>query len=179
MDTNLFIAGVGGQGIIAAGQVTAAALMVSNQNVACVPSYHAEMRGGIVYTTVIVSEGELVPFVEKPAAGIFLSQIALDLFENSLEKNALLILNSSLVKEKVKRKDLKLINIPATEIADKIGNTKTANIVCLGAYISASNLFDLSAFKKGIQEAWGKKSKEILKNNIEAFKKGLHASVNI
>ena len=52
--------------------------------------------------------------------------------------SAFVFLNSSIIKEKVDREDLRVIQVPCDPIANELGNGKVANMVMLGAYIAAT-----------------------------------------
>jgi 2-oxoglutarate ferredoxin oxidoreductase subunit gamma len=55
MQSEVKFAGFGGQGILLIGKVLAHAAMEEGFEVAWVPSYGPEMRGGTAYCTVVVS----------------------------------------------------------------------------------------------------------------------------
>jgi len=48
--------------------------------------------------------------------------------------------NSSLIERQEFRDDIRLVEVPASEIADELGNPKAANIVMAGAYAKFSKL---------------------------------------
>jgi Pyruvate/2-oxoacid:ferredoxin oxidoreductase gamma subunit len=52
----------------------------------------------------------------------------------------LILYDSSLISGVALREDVRVIAVPATKIADELGNTKVANVVMLGAYLAISNL---------------------------------------
>ena len=56
MQTEIIIAGFGGQGVLFAGQVLAYAAMDSGKEVTWFPSYGPEMRGGTANCTVIIGD---------------------------------------------------------------------------------------------------------------------------
>lgn len=56
MEKDFIIAGFGGQGVLLAGEVLANAFMLDDKNVTWYPSYGAEMRGGTVNCTVVMSD---------------------------------------------------------------------------------------------------------------------------
>ncbi len=56
MNEELIIAGFGGQGVLSMGMTLAYAGMVEDKQVAWIPSYGPEMRGGTANCTVIVSD---------------------------------------------------------------------------------------------------------------------------
>ena len=74
MDSNVLIAGFGGQGVLFTGQLYASACMNEDLNVTWFPAYGAEMRGGTVNCTVCMSDDEIAcAFVDKPTNVIALN----------------------------------------------------------------------------------------------------------
>ena len=57
--TEIVIAGFGGQGVLFAGQLLAYAAMDSGREVTWIPSYGPEMRGGTANCTVIIANEEI------------------------------------------------------------------------------------------------------------------------
>jgi len=82
-------------------------------------------------------------------------------------------LNSSIVQNNNKRDDIKIIAIPATDIANKLGKSSLANMVCLGAMIPNLKLIDMNTLQKGMDAVVGKKKPELYEINIQAIKKGM------
>ncbi len=58
MQTEILLAGFGGQGTLFAGQLMAYAAMAQGLNATWIPSYGPEMRGGTAHCTVIISDDE-------------------------------------------------------------------------------------------------------------------------
>ena len=71
MQTEIIIAGFGGQGVLFAGQLLAYTAMEEGQEVTWYPSYGPEMRGGTANCTVIIADEEIgAPMVTRPTACI-------------------------------------------------------------------------------------------------------------
>ena len=95
---------------------------------------------------------------------------SLDAFEDSVVKNGLIIVNSSIVDRKVKRNDVDAFYIPLTEIASKLGLTAAANMVCLGAYLEYTKLIDYKLLAAVIPLTL--KRKNLVDINIKAVEEG-------
>lgn len=79
MQTDIIIAGFGGQGVLFAGQILAYAGMDAGYIVTWIPSYGPEMRGGTANCTVIISDEEIgSPLVRNPKAAIVLNLPSLE-----------------------------------------------------------------------------------------------------
>src|SRR3990172_7064822 len=97
MQTEIVIAGFGGQGILFAGQVLAYAAMDAGKEVTWIPSYGPEMRGGTANCTVIISDEEIgSPLVRNPRCAIAMNLPSLDKYEPLVAPGGLLVVNSSL-----------------------------------------------------------------------------------
>ena len=65
MQTEVIIAGFGGQGVLFSGQVLAFAAMDAGHDVTWMPSYGPEMRGGTANCTVIIADEEIAIVIEQ------------------------------------------------------------------------------------------------------------------
>ena len=169
----IIISGFGGQGIMLIGRLLAYAGMIEGKKVAWMPSYGPEMRGGTANCTVIISSNEIgSPIVSHPKILIAMNQPSLDKFELTVNKDGLIIMNDSLIEREVKRNDVKVIKIPADDIADKLGNSRAANMVILGAYVEQSEIVKMDTVCKALDKALAGRDKKLLELNKEALKKG-------
>ncbi|MEE4310476.1 MAG: 2-oxoacid:acceptor oxidoreductase family protein [candidate division KSB1 bacterium] len=166
------IAGFGGQGVLSAGVVIAACAMHENLNVSWIPSYGPEMRGGTANCSVILSNQRIgSPLTTDPNVLIVMNTPSLDAFEDDVVKDGLIIVNSSIVDRKVKRKDVDTIYIPLTEIASNLGLTAAANMVCLGAYLEYTKLMDNKLLSDILPLAL--KRKNLVDINVKAIEAGV------
>ncbi len=173
MQQEVIIAGFGGQGVLFAGQLLAYTAMDEGKAVTWIPSYGPEMRGGTANCTVVISDEEIgSPFVKNPTAVIAMNKPSLDKFEMLVKPGGVLVVNSSMVDRPVERKDITVVNIPANEIAESLGSSRSANMVLLGALLGNLDLLPLEAVEKGLEGHLPERHKKFLQGNIEALKKG-------
>lgn len=166
----LIIAGFGGQGIMLMGQILAEAGMLEGKHVTWLPSYGPEMRGGTANCTVVISDEPVAsPVIDIPTEIIVMNIPSLLKFEPYLKTEGNLFMNTSVIDREPKRKDIKIIKVPANDIADKLGNLKVANMVMLGAYIAATKAVD----KETVFEALKKKLKGKKENLLDINKKAI------
>ena len=98
MQTEIMIAGFGGQGVLFAGQLLAYAALDEGLEVTWIPSYGPEMRGGTANCTVIIANEEIgSPLVRNPQAVVAMNLPSLDKYEPVLKSDGVLIVNSSIV----------------------------------------------------------------------------------
>ena len=176
MEERLIIAGFGGQGVMAMGQLLTYAGMIEDKNVSWLPSYGPEMRGGTANCSVILSDEPVgSPVVTDSTASIVLNKPSLDKFENSVVSGGKLFINSSLIDKKSVRNDIDVYYIPANEMAIELGNDKVANMVMLGAFLEATKLVDIESILKAFTKVFGDDKAHLVPLNKEALEKGAEA----
>jgi 2-oxoisovalerate ferredoxin oxidoreductase beta subunit len=166
------IAGFGGQGVLLLGEALAESGMRAGYQVTWLPSYGPEMRGGTANCQVIISDGSIgSPLVSTPDVLIAMNRPSLERFEPDVREGGLIIYNSSLIDIEPKRKDVEVVAIQATEIADELGDTRVANMVVLGAYIAKTRILT----KKAVTSAFPIfiKRKNLIPLNEEAVQRGI------
>ena len=169
----IIIAGFGGQGILLIGRLIAQAGMLEGKQVSWMPSYGPEMRGGTANCTVIVSSEEVAsPVVSNPSSLIAMNQPSLDKFESLVEKDGIIIVNKSLISRNVKRDDVEVVEVPANDIANELGNLRVANMVILGSYIAKSKSVEMENVFRALEEALYRQSEKMIKLNKEALERG-------
>ena len=67
MKEEIIIAGFGGQGVLSMGKILAYSGIMQDQEVAWMPSYGPEMRGGTCNVSVILSDKKISSPILKPA----------------------------------------------------------------------------------------------------------------
>src|SRR5512137_2600423 len=121
MQHEIIISGFGGQGALFAGQLLAYAALAEGRHVTWIPSYGPEMRGGTANCTVIVSDDEIgSPLVRQPSAAIVLNPPSFDRYEPLVQKGGVLLSNASLIPSASLRSDLRMLALPANEIAAEL-----------------------------------------------------------
>lgn len=173
MQSEILIAGFGGQGVLFAGQILAFAGMDAGKEVTWMPSYGPEMRGGTANCTVIIADDEIgSPLALNPKAVLAMNLPSLDKYENMVDPGGVLIVNSSLVNRGVERTDISSLLIPAQEIAEIIGNRRLANIVMLGALLDKQPILSLEAIEQALDTHLPERHRRLLPANIQALRKG-------
>lgn len=175
METNLCVAGFGGQGVMTLGKFLAdATCNATDKNVTFFPSYGAEQRGGTANCFVVISDGMIgAPLGDVMDDLIVMNGPSLAKFLPTLKQGGRLFINSSIVDEKeVNRPDVKLIKAPVTEMALEMGNAKVLNVIMLGVYIGYTEVVPAEVVWQTIEHKLGSKPK-LLPLNKQAFEKGL------
>ena len=169
----VIIAGFGGQGIMFMGKLLCYAGMMEKKHVTYMPSYGAEVRGGTAYCNVIISSEEIPsPVGSEPTTAIIMNSPSLVKFEPMVAKKGLLIVNTSLVTRLAKRNDIEVIQVAATNVADRLGNTRVANMVALGAFLAKRAIVELPTFMAAIQEMLPSYRQHLVEVNRQALLEG-------
>lgn len=174
METNLCIAGFGGQGVMTLGKFLAQATCDStDRQVTFFPSYGAEQRGGTANCFVVISD-EMVgaPLGDSMDDLIVMNQPSMTKFLPKLKQDGTLFINSSIVKEPEHRPDVTVIKAPVTELALEMGNAKVLNVIMLGVYIGYTEVIAPEIVWGTIEHKLSSK-KKLLPLNKAAFEKGL------
>lgn len=164
----IIFAGFGGQGILSMGKFLAYAGMDANLNVSWLPSYGPEMRGGTANCSVILTdEGIGSPIVTKADSIVVMNRPSLEKFEDLVEANGVIVLDSDLVDVMPTRTDLNVIAIPAQTIAQELGSKTIANMVLLGALVKKTGIVTIEALLDSLKAHGKEKFFEINKKAIE------------
>jgi len=171
----ILIAGFGGQGILALGDIIAYAAMREGRHITWIPSYGPESRGGTSNCHVTISDGEISsPVVDEPNVLIAMNLPSMDKFEPTVKRGGLIIYNCSLIGRKPGRSDVKAAAIPATDAANGLGNINVANMVALGAYLKLTNIVSRdTVVNEALPYILAGKREELIDLDIRAIDEGL------
>ncbi len=181
MFEELIIAGYGGQGIMFCGTLLAHSAMEEGLNVTFFPSYGAEMRGGTANCRVVIATEEIgSPIVKNPSSLIIFNKPSLAKFIGQIKEKGLLIINSSLIEEEVVKERIEVIRVPVTQLAQKLGNKKVANMVALGVYIRKKGIVSLEGTIGVLQNIlFNAEKKDLIEINEEALRTGFQYQVTL
>lgn len=174
----IIIAGFGGQGVMSMGQLIAYAGMLEGKGVSWLPSYGPEQRGGTANCAVVVSDTPVgSPLVTRPSTAIVLNNPSFDKFEPRVRPGGLLIVNSSLVVRASERKDIKIIEIAATDMANDLGNSRIANMILLGAFLELTKIVTTDSIIESLKKVLSANKHHLIEVNKQALQKGDRKSV--
>jgi 2-oxoglutarate ferredoxin oxidoreductase subunit gamma len=173
MQTEIMIAGFGGQGVLFAGQLLSYAAMDSGLEVTWIPSYGPEMRGGTANCTVVVSDEEIgSPLVRYPAAVIAMNLPSLDKYEKVVRPGGVLVINASMVNRPAQRSDIRVLSIPGSEVAEAAGDKRMTNMVLLGGLLANLPILPLEAVEKALAAHLPARHHRLLPANYQALRQG-------
>lgn len=172
----IFCAGHGGQGIMFMGKLLTQAGLAAGKYVTWMPSYGAEVRGGAAYSMVKISDKEIAsPVVINPTILIAMNKPSLVKYEGKLKDGAILLANVSLIDDVQKVKGITTIKVPMTAIASRLGDTKCANMVAVGAILKRSKIISMRNVVNTLKEIF-KNNEKLFALNKQALEKGYKAA---
>jgi 2-oxoisovalerate ferredoxin oxidoreductase beta subunit len=122
------------------GQLLAEMGMQEGLEVSWLASYGPEMGSGSAHCQVCLSNERIgSPLVSHPDVLIAMNELSLRKFAAQLEPGGLILYKSECLPADFPEPQARVICIPASEIADKLGSTKAANIVLLGARLEETD----------------------------------------
>lgn len=151
------IAGFGGQGVLLLGQLLIEMGLREGLEVSWLPSYGPEMRSGSAHCHVCLSKERIgSPLISYPDVLIAMNELSLRKFAPQVAPGGLILYNHSRLPQDFPLPQARVICLPASEIADKLGSTKAANIILLGALLEETECL-LAETATGVLEAKIKK----------------------
>jgi 2-oxoglutarate ferredoxin oxidoreductase subunit gamma len=173
MRRDVLIAGFGGQGILLMGQLIAEAAMEESLRVTWFPSYGPEMRGGTANCTTVYSDDEIgSPIAAQYDFVIAMNQPSMERFGPLVREDGVLLVNESMVPNRLGRPDIREVYVPLADMVREIGNERVGNVVMLGAFLCLEHHLTIESLDKAIQRVVGAKRAEIVEANLAALRAG-------
>ena len=174
MKFTLIISGSGGQGVMSIGITLGESAVEGGKHATFMPLYGPEQRGGSAKCTVILSDDEIIsPLPCKSDGLIAMNDSSFKKFAKDLKSGGIMIINANRVVSKNKRDDIKLLPIPADDLAHELGSDKIANIVLIGAMIGYSDMLDPEILMRSLEKKFRAKGDAIVELNRRALYKGV------
>ena len=173
MEKRIIIAGSGGQGVLFFGKLLAYAAMLEGREVTWFPSYGAEMRGGTANCTVIIADSMIgSPVIRNPDVLVVMNAASYQRFAEKISPGGVLVYDPSQIHAPTHRDDIRVIMIPAGDIAASLNCAFSANMALLGAFIAATRIVDMQSALRSIDELIPIHRRDLLAVNKEILMKG-------
>jgi len=176
--TKILFSGFGGQGVLTLGQLIASIALNKGKKVTWMPSYGAEMRGGTANCSVIISDKMIGSPIASTNIDILcaMNGPSITKFLDKVRPGGLVFVNSSIVTDEIKRKDVEVLPIDASNIAVKIGNLRVANMVMLAGFLLKTDHFTFEDVEEVLHQRFKARHANLIPLNIEAIKQGMEAA---
>ena len=169
----VIIAGIGGMGVLVAGQVLLNSAFQLYKHVSYVPTYGFAKRGGLCQSTVIFSDEKITsPLVDQAQTVIILDSSQFKGFEPRVRPGGFIIVEQTGLNADRDRDDYTLCALPGLEIAVSLGSTQVNNLILLGAYIKLLGAIPEEIIEGELRRKY-QDNEKIMARNLEAFRRGL------
>ncbi len=174
MTSDVVMAGFGGQGILMIGNLLSLAAIEEGRRVTYFPAYGVEMRGGTANCTVVISREEIgSPVVGRPASAIVMNGPSLERYRALVRAGGTLVVNRSLADpSRVGRTDVRVVAVPANEVARDLGASQLASMVALGAYAAATGVVRVESVVRCLPKVVPQRHERLIPLNAEALRRG-------
>lgn len=165
------VSGFGGQGVIRCGYIIGkTASLFDGKHATLTQSFGPEARGSACSAQLIVDDAPIrYPYLTTPDIVVSMSQEAYDKFGSDITEDGTLIIDDDLVDPGSPPAGCKVYAIPATRIAEGLGNRIAANIVMLGFFTAVTDIISVEAARDALPSSVPSRFIEL---NERAFEKG-------
>jgi len=176
----VLIAGLGGMGVLMAGQLLAWTAFKQYKCVSWLPSYGVQPRGGLSECTVIFSDERIAsPLLDQAQTVMLFEGSQFKVMEPRVRSGGLMIVDKAGLREEKERRDIKLLVAPAMEIAiDSFGGPAASNLIHLGTYIAVTESIPVELIEQELNRRFGGRE-SVLARNKEAFRRGLELAKSL
>ncbi len=174
MRNQLRFTGVGGQGVLLAGEILAAAKIGEGGYGVKAATYTSQVRGGATVVDILLDDKEILfPYAIDGEIEFMLSvaQISYDQFKGGVKEGGIIVVDPNLVHPTDEdRAKWKIYEIPIIEIAKKeVGNVVTQSVVALAIALEMTHVMDAD---KVLETMKSKVPPKVLDANLKAWELG-------
>lgn len=174
MTQEIIVAGFGGQGVLSMGKILAYSGLMDDKEVTWMPAYGPEQRGGTANVTVILSDEKISsPILDSYDIAVVLNQQSLDKFESKVKPGGTLIYDPSGIHHLPSRTDITVVAVDAMSAAIELQNSKTYNMILLGALLACRPIVGIDAVVRGLRKTLPERHHHLIPLNEQALRKGM------
>ena len=160
--------------MLSMGKILAYAGLMDNLEVTWMPSYGPAQRGGTANVTVILSDAPISsPVLDMFDTAVVLNQQSLDKFESKVKPGGTLIYDPSGISRLPVRDDIRIVPVDAMEAAIELKNSKTYNMILLGALLKCRPVVETDAVIRGLRKTLPERHHHLIPLNEQALLKGM------
>lgn len=174
MERELFMAGIGGQGVQLITKILTHALNLENRYVMHFAEYGGTMRGGNVECTVVTGTKELLapPIIPSSWISIAMHPQVVSQAKEKLRKGSIYVVNAPFVKGEKAPAGVTLLEVPASDIATQMNNVQGAAMIMVAAICRATGLVSKEHLLDGLKELTPAYRTRTIETNVKAFEAG-------
>jgi 2-oxoglutarate ferredoxin oxidoreductase subunit gamma len=167
--TEVRICGVGGQGVVLAGNLLALAAHYEHPFACSSATYGPETRGTVTRSEVVIS-GEWIDFPQaiRPRFLLVFAQKAYDACSSDMSRDGMVFYDSSLV-QPAGGASIEHMAVPAFDIARRqLDDSASANMVMLGHFARKTGLVSMDALVRAAAELFGARGADRASRALQA-----------
>lgn len=174
MEREIIMYGLGGQGIVVSSKIMGQAAVLEGNFAAHFASYRPLVRGGSCQCNVLVGAAPIAspPILDAASDAIVMHRAFVPVAEKVLRPGGTLLLNTSSAPEGTQRQDLNVLAVPASDLAEEMGNILVASMIAVGAFLEQTGLASLDAAVRALAEVLPARRQQIIKVNEAALCRG-------
>ena len=153
------------------GQLLAQMGLREHMEVSWLPSYGPEMRSGSAHCHVTLAHDRIgTPLISQPQVLIAMNELSLHKFAATVASGGLILYNGTTLPEGFTAPQARVVCVPASAIADKLGTAKVANVVMLGALLEETECMPTESAVSVLQATV--KNPKLLELDLQAISSG-------
>ena len=174
MEREILLTGIGGQSVQLAAQILARAATREQRFVLYLGSYGGSMRGGNTDSTIVVGDAPLTtpPIVSHAWAALVMHHAFYAPLRKKLRSDSLVLVNTSVFEGDLDCDTQRVYPLPASQLAQELGNPLSASLVLLGAFAGLTGIVGLDALVEGMRESVPAYRSQHLDANERALRTG-------
>lgn len=147
MEAQLRFTGVGGQGVLLAGEILAESRIRAGGYGVQASTYTSQVRGGPTKVDILLDSQEILyPYANEGHIDFMLStaQVSYEQFKNGVKDGGIIVVEPNLVTPSAEDKKMfRIYEIPIITIAkEEVGNVVTQSVVALGVTVAFTQCVD-------------------------------------
>ncbi|MEU6708658.1 2-oxoacid:acceptor oxidoreductase family protein [Streptomyces wuyuanensis] len=174
MERELLMTGIGGQGIQLGARLLAQALTSAGFAVSMFGSYGGMMRGGNTEATLIAGDRAIEgpPTVSRAWSCLVMHEAYAETVVERVKPGGLAVVNSTLSTARPWPGGIRVLEVPATGIADELGAVAAATLVALGAYVRGTGIVGIDDMVAALPDVLPPYRSRLLAVNERAVRAG-------
>lgn len=177
LEEDLFISGIGGQGIQLVGKALALAAISEGLYVMLTGEYGGHMRGGSSVGSVVFGKSPLksLPNLPSAAAVIALSDQFFENVGGRLRPASLVLAEETIADKLPQLENPKLVTVPAIALATEAGSRMAAGMAMAGAYAALTGVVTVDSVVAAMKELVPAYRRQHVETNERAIRAGAAA----
>jgi 2-oxoglutarate ferredoxin oxidoreductase subunit gamma len=178
MEREIFLTGIGGQGVQLAAKMLAFAGMLEGRHVMQFSMFGGTMRGGSSECTVVMADVpvEAPPVVPRGWAAMAMHPTQLGVIERKLRPGGTIVFNRTLIERPGVRDDCHWVPIDAGTLAAELDYLQGQSLVALGAFVALTTLVACSSLERALEALLPAYRRDSIPRNVACLQRGVMAS---